>query len=172
MRPAALSLPLAQGVTIVEDSKNTDSHHSQTNLNNMSLAHYIFREMDSMLEEMNDMHRPARKIVRAATMPCDVTEDKESLTIQAELPGVPKEKISINIDKQVLTIEGEKEEVAVGEEMKRHLRERVYGKVARSFQLPSSVLMDSSKCVFENGTLTISFKKDPAFSTARKIEIQ
>ena len=138
----------------------------------MSLANYIFREMDSMLEEMDVMHRPSRKIVRAATMPCDVTEDKESLIIQAELPGVPKEKISINIDKNVLTIEGEKEEAAVGEEMKRHLRERVYGKVTRSFQLPSSVLMDSSKCSFENGALTISFKKDPAFSTARKIEIQ
>ena len=140
----------------------------------MSLANYIFREMDSMLEEMNAAHRPSRKIVRAATMPCDVTEDKEGLTIQAELPGVAKDKISIHVDKNVLTIEGEKEDVwaSVGEEPKHYLRERLYGKVTRSFQLPSSVLVDSSKCVFNNGTLTISFKKDPAFTTSRKIEIQ
>ena len=138
----------------------------------MSLANYIFREMDSMLEEMNAAHRPSRKIVRAATMPCDVTEDKERLTIQAELPGVAKDKISIHIDKNVLTIEGEKEESPIGEEPKRHLRERIFGKMTRSFQLPSSVLMDSSKCVYDDGALTISFKKDPAFSTARKIEIQ
>ena len=175
------SFPLATAGVTIEIPRTSSNLHQvlasfgqRRSRKNMSLTHYIFREMDSMLEEMNAMHRPSRKIVRAATMPCDVTEDKECLTIQAELPGVPKEKISINIDKNVLTIEGEKEDAwaSVDEEPKHYLRERIFGKVTRSFQLPSNLLMDSSKCIFENGTLTISFKKDPSFSTCRKIEIQ
>ena len=131
------------------------------------LTYYILNDLDAMRGE-----RPSKsQRTRGAFIPCDVSEDKDGLYMLAELPGVAKDKISISVDKQVLTIETEKETRAAGEEEARHLSEIRRGKMVRSFELPSSVMTDSISCSHDNGVLSIRIKKDPAFSTTRKLEI-
>ena len=132
------------------------------------LSYYILSDLDAMRGE-----RPAKSHkVHRAYIPCDITEDNDCLLVMAELPGVLKDKISISIDRHILTIETEKEARPTVEGESRHLGEIRRGKMSRSFELPSSVMMDSITCSHENGVLVIRIKKDPAFSTSRKLEIQ
>ena len=131
------------------------------------LTYYILNDLDAMRGE-----RPVKsQRTRGSYIPCDISEGKDGLVIVAELPGIAKDKISISVDKHVLTIETEKEVKPAVEGELRHLGEIRRGKMRRSFELPSSVTTDSITCSHENGVLTVRIKKDPAYSTSRKLEI-
>ena len=142
----------------------------------MSLTPFMFqspsvvsflRDIDHVFDEVDG--RKSRRMV--PKMSCDVKETKDSFLIHADMPGVPKEAIEIDINKNVLTIQASREEKAENESSTHHIRERRYGKVSRSFQLPPQVQLDSSECSYDNGTLTIAFKKTPEPSP-RKLEIK
>ena len=128
----------------------------------------LLRDLDGLWE---DFDRPARHSSLVPRMSCDVTEGKDSFTVRAELPGVTKDMISIHVDRDVLTVQAQKEESRVDDSDTRHVRERSFGKVSRSFRLPPGTMTDSPQCTFENGELVIVFKKNPELSTSRKIEI-
>ena len=128
----------------------------------------FLRDMDDMWEDLGKLHRHSSLVPK---MSCDVTEGKDAFTVRAELPGVTKDMISIHVDRDMLTIQAEKEERRVDNSDTRHVSERSYGKVSRSFRLPSGTDVNSSQCTFENGELVISFKKNPEMTSTRKIEI-
>ena len=141
----------------------------------MSLTPYMFRspsivsflrDMDSVFEDVGSNGSALLPAMR-----CDVQETKDSLTIHADLPGVPKEAINLEINKNVLTIQASREEKTEDESQTHHIRERRYGKISRSFQLPAQVQLDNPECSYENGALTIAFKKTPEPS-ARKLAIK
>ena len=146
----------------------------------MSLIRYLHRPgAMSLLRDLEpvwdawDMPVLAHRGSVVPKMTCDVSEDKDSYTVRADLPGVPKESISVSVDRDVLTIEAVREESRSSDGEKRHVQERSYGRVSRSFQLPASAKAESAKCTFENGMLSVSFSKDPApQSTSRKLEIE
>ena len=54
---------------------------------------------------MNDSRRETEQ--PALVPPVDVIEDADGLTLYADLPGVPKERLDVHIDGEVLSIEGE-----------------------------------------------------------------
>lgn len=61
---------------------------------------------------MNDTTKVARQaanppVETALTPPVDVIEDAAGITLYADLPGVPKEKLSLHVEADTLTIEGE-----------------------------------------------------------------
>jgi HSP20 family protein len=115
---------------------------------------------------------PSLHLRSSPAFSCDVTESQDTFTIKADMPGTKKESIDIKIEKQVLTIQTQREESHVVESEKVYFRERSTGSMSRSFKLPPHVLADSAKCSFEDATLTITFTKDPAYATTRKLEIQ
>ncbi|MCD6352851.1 MAG: Hsp20/alpha crystallin family protein [Proteobacteria bacterium] len=89
----------------------------------------------------------------------DIHEDKNNLIIKAELPGIKKEDVSIEIKDNVLTIKGERKR---DEEIKRenyHRIERVYGSFSRSFTLPDAVKEDKVKAGYKDGILEITLPK-------------
>lgn len=89
----------------------------------------------------------------------DVMEEKESIRLVAELPGVKPEDVRISLENNVLTIQGEKKqsETMKGEKFTRF--ERVYGKFERSFTLPTTI--DPAKIVarYDAGVLTVDLPK-------------
>lgn len=102
-----------------------------------------------------------------------VSEAKDELLLTAELPGLAEDAISIDLENNVLTISGEKNEVHEedDEERKFHVYERSYGSFSRSFTLPRSVDGQNIVATFENGVLTVKLPK-VAEAKGRKIEIQ
>jgi HSP20 family protein len=85
----------------------------------------------------------------------DVYEEKDEIVVKAELPGLEKSDIQVNISDSHMTLKGEKkkEEKVEGENYYR--RERSYGAFLRSVELPTGVQADKVKASFKNGILEI-----------------
>ena len=99
---------------------------------------------------------------------CDLHETKDNFVIQAELPGIPKENIKINIEDGVLTISGKKESMHETSSDEKdedkpiyHRMERTYGSFKRSYALPDNVLTDGIKADSKDGVLSITLPKRP-----------
>lgn len=103
----------------------------------------------------------------------NVEETKDDIILSAELPGMDKDNISIDLENNVLTISGEKaEERTEGEEDRRyHLWERRYGSFQRSFTLPRTVKADDIRASFDNGVLRVRMPK-VAEAKGRKILLE
>jgi HSP20 family protein len=102
----------------------------------------------------------------------DVAEKNGSYLVSAELPGVKKEDIHVNIDGAQVSIEAEvkREKEASQDERVLH-RERVYGKVVRSFTLPQEVDEAKAEAKFKDGVLELTLPKKAA-AQRKQISIQ
>ncbi len=129
-----------------------------------------FREMSSLQERMNRLFGDLRgrsgeeeEIAQGAWIPpIDIYETPESLVLKAELPGLRREDINIEVHDSTLTLKGEKRfEKDVKEESYQRI-ERAYGSFQRSFSLPATVKQDSVKAKFTDGVLEISLPKAEA----------
>ena len=102
----------------------------------------------------------------------EVSETNDAMILTAELPGLEEKNLKINIENNVLSISGEKEqETTDGPPAKAfYMTERYYGAFQRSFTLPRTVDVEHVKAVFDKGVLTITLAKLPQ-SKGRKIEI-
>ena len=102
----------------------------------------------------------------------NISETKEGLELTAELPGLSKENLSIELEDNVLTISGEKTEpVTEGDEERQFLvLERNYGAFHRTFSLSRAISSDDIVATFENGVLTVALPKAPE-AKGRTIEI-
>jgi HSP20 family protein len=103
----------------------------------------------------------------------DVREATDELVLQAELPGLRSEDVSVGVENGVLTISGEKkQQTEEGQEgSDYHLVERRYGRFERSFTLPRSVDAQKVQAEFANGVLTVTLPKAEA-AKPRRIEVQ
>lgn len=92
----------------------------------------------------------------------DVGEADGHYTITAELPGVKKDDVSVEVHDGVLTIRGEKRsEREEKGERGRHF-ERTFGAFSRSFTLPANADADHVEARFHDGILTVEVKKSEA----------
>ena len=109
----------------------------------------------------------------AAQIRIDVKESDSAYTVLAEVPGVPKEDISVSIDGSVVTLRAEiKQQDSQGGEGEKPLRtERYYGAVSRSFQLPQDIDQAAAKAKCENGVLQLTLPKKQA-GGAQKLVIE
>jgi HSP20 family protein len=96
-------------------------------------------------------------------------EGKYYLT--AELPGVNKDDVSVDIDKDVVSITGKKSSEKEEEGADYYLKESSYGSFSRSFRLPSEVDEDKLDATFRNGVLTLVMPHTEA-PKRRKIKIK
>lgn len=88
----------------------------------------------------------------------DVSETPTEVTFTVELPGFEKDEIDIALDKDVLTISGERT-LEKGEKRDFHRVERWYGRFSRSFKLPTTVNNSKIDAALKNGVLTIHLPK-------------
>ena len=89
----------------------------------------------------------------------DVYEEKDSVVVKAELPGMKKEDIEVNLAAENLTIKGEKKEDKEVKEDNYYRRERSYGSFLRTVALPCEVKSDEIKASFKDGVLDIRLPK-------------
>jgi HSP20 family protein len=102
----------------------------------------------------------------------DISEDKDSILINAEIPGVPKENLKITLQDNILTIEGEKKRVSEEKETNFFREERCFGKFKRSFTLPVEVNSDDVEANFKDGMLNIKLTKfEPKQEKEKIIEL-
>jgi HSP20 family protein len=89
----------------------------------------------------------------------DVFEDKDSLLVKAELPGLKKEDIEISLHDGFLTLAGERKQEEQHEGAAVYRSERQVGRFQRSISLPCSVEADKIKATYNEGVLTVALPK-------------
>jgi HSP20 family protein len=89
----------------------------------------------------------------------DLYEKDEHFVIKAELPGVDKNNISIDLKDRMLTISGERSYDNEAKEENYYRRERSYGKFQRVFTLPAEVDSDKIRAEFKDGLLQVEVPK-------------
>ena len=103
---------------------------------------------------------------------CDVTETEKEVIVHAELAGVQKEGINLELHDNVLTISGERNYEKREEKEKWHRTERSFGRFERSMMVPDGVTQDQIRAKFDNGVLEVSFPKpEPKKEVVKKIKI-
>jgi|KBSSwiStaDraftv2_1062776.scaffolds.fasta_scaffold03367_5 HSP20 family protein len=101
----------------------------------------------------------------------DIFEKDHKLVIRAELSGVKKEDIDIDIENGVLTLKGERKRETEVDEGNAYRLERVYGAFTRSFSLPTTVDPSKVEAVYKDGVLEVAVPKLEA-AKPKKVQIQ
>jgi HSP20 family protein len=125
-----------------------------------------FREMEGMLDPYSKSldwpFRGGRNLntTGADWAPrADISETDAEFCITAEVPGIKREDVKIDIDGHVLSIRGENTQEKEEKGKKFHRIERYYGSFNRSFSLPENVNEDKIEAVFKDGVLTLTIPK-------------
>jgi HSP20 family protein len=93
-------------------------------------------------------------------MKIDVKEDDKSFTVKADIPGVKKEDIQIDIEDDRISLRAEvKREKEEKKDEKVVYSERSYGRVSRSFTLPVDVDAKAAKAEYKDGVLNLTLPK-------------
>ena len=131
------------------------------------VAYNPFRELEEMSRSFwNDTNLNAFRT--------DITEKDVVYTLTAELPGFKKEDISIDIDKDCLTIAAERKDESEDEDKERNYvrRERFYGSYSRSFNV-KGIDTEAINASYADGILTLTMpSKTPETPPTRRLEIQ
>jgi len=98
-------------------------------------------------------------------------EDKDNFLVKAELPGMKKEEIEIQLHDGVLTLSGERKEEKKSESADIHRSERFVGRFQRTLTLPSQVDVDKVKANYQDGILTVTLPKSEA-AKPKQIQIK
>ncbi|HVN79722.1 MAG TPA: Hsp20/alpha crystallin family protein [Terriglobia bacterium] len=132
----------------------------------------LFSRWEQDLERMFDdvwyrpfwgLRGPGRRLAARTAftmMPLlDVYEEKEDVVVKAELPGLSRDDIDVNLTGSTLTIRGEKKKEEDLHEDDYYYCERSHGSFSRSIELPAEVKADQIKATFKDGILQIRFPK-------------
>lgn len=126
----------------------------------------LFRRPFSLLEpswwprlRMPEMEEVSPKV--------DIFEEGDDFVVKAEIPGMKKEDIEVNLTDDMVTISGEKKQEEKVEKKDYYRLERSYGSFSRSFRLPKEIQTDKAKATFKDGVLEV---KAPKTEEAKKKE--
>ncbi|WP_026883372.1 heat shock protein Hsp18 [Clostridium akagii] len=100
----------------------------------------------------------------------DLKEDENNYTIEADLPGIKKEDISLEYDNNYLTISAKRDETSENNDNNFVRRERTYGEFKRSFYI-DNIDENTVDASFTDGVLKITLPKKEKGIQRKKIDI-
>jgi HSP20 family protein len=102
----------------------------------------------------------------------EVFQKDNRLIVRADLPGMKKEDVKVNIQDNMLILEGERK---VEEDVKKdgfHRTERTYGSFFRTLPLPEGAKFDKVNATFKDGVLEIGMPMEPATKPITRVEVK
>ena len=121
--------------------------------------HRMRQQMEQLLEDASAPHQR----VSAGVFPLvNLTEDKNSYYVRAELPGMKGDELDIQVTANNLAISGKRKIAAEEEGARYHRRERDAGTFSRMIGLPGDINPDNVDAKLENGILTVVVSKAEA----------
>ena len=119
------------------------------------------REMDRLFERFLEPVWSDMPTIGEWEPKVDITEDRDAITVKAELPGVEEKDISVSMHDGMLMIKGEKQTEQEEKDKRYHRVERTYGAFSRAMRLPAAVDGSKATAEFKNGVVTIKLPKAP-----------
>jgi HSP20 family protein len=138
-----------------------------------------FRDLSMLQDRMNRMfedagrgYRPDEPAATTAWSPAvDIYETENEIMVQAELPGVDRKDIALNLENNVLTLKGDRRFEKETNQENYHRIERSYGSFSRAFSIPAIVDEEKIRADYKDGILKIALpKKDQVKPKQIKIE--
>jgi HSP20 family protein len=100
----------------------------------------------------------------------DVWETEQDLVLSFDLPGIPEDKIAVELDNNTLTVSGERERTEEHSGERFYRFERRHGHFSRSVSLPAGVNEEDIQANYTDGVLEIRIPK-PEEPKPRRIEV-
>jgi len=133
-----------------------------------------FREAAAVHNElsrlMNGLFEGNGRAAQTWVPTLDAWETEDSIVYAFDLPGVPQDKISVEVEDGTLTVSAERERSEDVSGERYHRFERRFGSFARTVGLPQGVTEDAIKASYKDGVLEITVPK-PEQVKPRKIEV-
>ena len=126
-----------------------------------------FSELERMRQQMDRLMgtlAPDTFIARPAGVfpPVNLTEDRESYHLRAELPGVKAEDLDIQVLQKTISLTGKRTFSEEGQEVRYHRREREAGTFSRMIGLPGEIDPEKTTASLKDGILTVKVAKAEA----------
>ncbi|HXF97065.1 MAG TPA: Hsp20/alpha crystallin family protein [Gaiellaceae bacterium] len=133
-----------------------------------------FRELASFHNElgrwMNSLFEGPGRVTQSWVPALDVWETDNEIVYAFDLPGIPEDKISVEVKDDMLTVSAQRERTAELKDEQFYRFERRYGTFARAVGLPQGVDESKIQARYENGVLEIRVPK-PEEAKPRTIPI-
>ena len=113
-------------------------------------------QIDQIFDDLSDVGIPTRNTWSPSV---NLIEEKDSVTLQVQLPGVPKEAVDIQATRKTITISGTRETGKLSDGQRIVRNEFSYGNFRRIVALPTEVDQNNVSAHYANGILTIHLPK-------------
>jgi HSP20 family protein len=133
-----------------------------------------FRELATLQTEMgrlmNGLLEGNGRALQSWVPPVDVWETDNEVVYAFDLPGIPEDKIEVELHDDTLTVTGEREQKNERSEDGFYRYERRFGSFSRTLGVPQGVSEEDVKAQYKNGVLEIRVAK-PELTKPRRIQI-
>ncbi len=147
------------------------------------LMNRMSEEMDQMFDRMlGGFGLPSRSWSRGVpvigregtwTPRVEAFQQGDRFVVRADLPGMKKEDVQVELTDEALTIRGERHDEHEEQREGYFHSEREYGQFYRAIPLPAGVISESAQASFRNGVLEVSMQAAPSEANrGRKLEIK
>ena len=143
--------------------------HRKMAVSNRPSSNFFDDVFDGFFNPRPTAHNAFRNS-EANSVKVDIYEKDENIVIEAELAGVQKDDITVDVKGKILTLGAERKHDEDISDDNRYRRERSYGSFERKFSLPFEAEAENISANLNNGVLTLTITK-PETQVAKKITI-
>ena len=130
--------------------------------------------MNRLFEDLIPATRKSEEELNTGTFypSVDIYEGEKDITLKAELPGIDKKDVHVEINDGVITLRGERKIEKENKKENYHRVERSYGIFNRSFTLPTTVDPGKVKANYKDGVLSVTLpRKEEAKPKSIPVEV-
>ena len=119
----------------------------------------LISDFDRIFDNMFNIDIPIHPKESSYYPAVDIKETEKEFILSADMPGLKKKEVTIDIHDGIITIKGERMNEDKSSFNGYHMHERQFGSFNRSFRLPDNVNEDKIAAKFDNGELLITLPK-------------
>jgi len=131
-----------------------------------------FAMMREFTDEMDRVFRGTAPALKAWAPTVDIQKVNGNLLVTAELPGLKKEEVKVELTENALIIEGERKREHTEEKEGYHRYERSYGNFYRSIPLPEGYKADMTKAELSEGVLKVTIPIPEEKKNVREVKVE
>ena len=132
----------------------------------------LLRDMTDWMDQVFEgSDLPITRGERVWSPAVEVRERDNNIVVSADLPGIDPKDVKVEVDNNMLLIQGERKREQTEEREGFRRTERVYGNFFRAIPLPENVKADQAKADVRNGVLEVTIPMDQAQAQRKQIPI-